>query len=209
MASFQWQAAIEGKNALNSERNLICLVACLTIAIGGAAVALPPAQAPVTQSEVAGEVCQTAKDIERINRGIVKRVFRVTGKDAKLFLAADPALLDFEDEFQVLIAKDIDEIVVWRHTRMRDIAMAVPFASGCHVTKYGEPDIYEKLDVMRSLVPMIEKRGLDDPAVRDRLRDLATFRDRWATGRIIATPEEVKKRIDGLLAHLRQAQRSD
>lgn len=191
---------------MNSERLLVCLAAHLTIAIGGAAVAQPSSEAPVPQGQSAGEACQTVKDIERINRGIVKRVFRVTGKDAKLFLAADPAMLDFEDEFEVLIAQDVDEIVVWRHTRMRYIAMAVPFASGCHVTKYGEPDIFEKLDAMRSLVAMIEKRGLDDPAVRDRLRDLATFRDRWATGRVIAPPEEVEQRIEGLLSHLRQAQ---
>lgn len=178
----------------------------------GAALAMPypqPAHAaqpvgalPTPQEGIA---CDTVNSITRTNRGVIKEAFRLEGTDARMFLAADPALLDYVDQFQALMAAKIDELVVWRAQRTKTIGMAVPFAAGCAVPGYGEPDLFDKIQLMRGLVAAIDKAGLDDPDVRRRVTDLATYRDRAATGRILATPAEVEHRVDTLLARIAQA----
>lgn len=150
--------------------------------------------------------CVTVESIARTNRGIIEEEFRLADEQARMFLAADPAMLDFPEDFDRLTRSPIDETVVWRHKRRKTIGMAVPFSAGCAVQGYGEPDLFEKLEAMRHLVLLISDRGPDSLEVQSTLRNLATFRERTATGQVISTPSEVEERVDSLLARILSAQ---
>ena len=188
-------------------RSILSLTFVAVLSAGGFS---PAANAVSTDGRIAGiagdEKCLTVESIARTNRGIVKEEFRLSNQEARMFLAADPALLDFPEDFDRLMRVPIDEIVVWRHRRMKTVGMAVPFSAGCAAQGYGEPDLFEKLVAMRKLALLMSSRGPDNPEVRSGLRDLATFRERTATGQVISTPSEVEARVETLLARIQQAQ---
>ena len=132
--------------------------------------------------------CQTAKYIEDINGGNIKRAVHIKGKDAIVFLALDPALSapefdygdNYRDEYFIEAMKNarkslyesgIDEVIVWRLQR-RTLGVAVGFKEGCAVKGYGTPDTYEKLMLMHKSFLLISEHGLDDPLVRDSIKKL-------------------------------------
>lgn len=140
--------------------------------------------------------CMTAKDIETINRGILKRGFHITGKNAKIFLAVDPRLLVLEGHFALLMEQDIDEIMIWRFKRRPGLGAAVPFVKGCAAEGYGEPDMFEKLKLMQEVVVSIDQYGVDHSVVRDKIRRLLP---KPAT----ATPEELEAQTDKIISRVR------
>jgi len=134
--------------------------------------------------------CNTVKNVEAMNKGGISRLFELRGVEAKVFLALDPRLLMFEEKYHALMQQDIDAIVTWELIqRGGRLAGAVPFASGCAVDGYGEPDLREKIELMRDVVVLIGKRGLDDARVLDKIKELFAFEP------IRMDPEELEKRV--------------
>ncbi len=138
--------------------------------------------------EAASE-CMTIKDVEQINRGVISRVARFKGKDAEVFVALDPIWSEPEFQYEgyrdkhfiasvkegreALAAAGIDELVLWKFTGSgAGLGAAVPFANGCAVTGYGEPDLMDKLTLMKKTTRLIAKRGIDDPKVRSSIKEL-------------------------------------
>jgi hypothetical protein len=131
------------------------LAACL--AAGCASVPSPTARPD----------CITAKYIENLNRlSKSNRMFELKGVNAKIFLALDPRLLTYTDVYSRLVAQDIDELIAWKIRRDLPLATAVPFAKGCAVSGYGEPDEEDKLRLMYQGVVAISKNGIDDASSR-------------------------------------------
>lgn len=185
----------------------------LTRAFGialSAAVCVPAAAAFSDSSTntrtIDDDECVTVQSIVQTNHGIIEEEFRLADEQARMFLAADPALLDFPEDFDRLTRSPIDEMVIWRHKRMKTIGMAVALSAGCAVQGYGEPDLFEKLVAMRKLVLLMSNRGPGSLEVQSELRNLATFRERAATGQVISTPSEVDERVDTLLERILSAQ---
>lgn len=148
--------------------------------------------------------CESSEAIAQVNQGLISEAFRINGEDAYLFLAADPAMLEFQEDFDLLMANEIDEVIVWRHKRRKRLGMAVPFSDGCAVKGYGEPDIFEKMTIMRALVREVRGKGIDHPDVLARISELVTFRERYAFGEIISTSEDIDARSSTLLARISQ-----
>jgi len=124
--------------------------------------------------------CMRAADIEAMNRGGLRRMFSLEGLDARIFLALDPRLLMYPDAVDLLMEQEVDEIVAWRISPI-GLAAAVPFARGCAVEGYGEPDLIEKIERMKDVVRLIDDRGIDDGRVRRQIRSLANL-ERSAEG---------------------------
>jgi len=133
--------------------------------------------------------CMTIKDVEHINRGSISRVAQFKGKDARIFVALDPIWSEPEFQYEghrdeafiasvkqgreALAAAGIDELVLWKlKARGGRLGVAVPFKDGCAVSGYGEPDLMEKLTLMKETTRLISKRGWDDPKVRDSIKEL-------------------------------------
>ena len=148
-------------------------------------------------------VCQTAKDVEAMNKGGVSRLFELQGIEAKIFLALDPRLLMYEELFHSLMLQDIDSIVAWKLKRQSGLAAAVPFAGGCAAHGYGEPDWREKIDLMRDVVILIRKRGLDDQRVLDKMTKLVAFEQS------AAAPGELRKQVEQIIERVRSLYESD
>jgi len=147
--------------------------------------------------------CHTLKDVEAMNKGGVSRLFELQGMEAKIFLALDPRLLMYEELFHSLMLQDIDAIVAWKLKRPSGLAAAVPFAGGCAAHGYGEPDWREKIDLMRDVVILIRKRGLDDQRVLDKMTKLVAFEQS------AAAPGELKKQVEQIIERVRSLYESD
>ena len=132
--------------------------------------------------------CQSAKNIEDLNNGKLKRTTHIKGDNAILFIALDPVFsapeFDYGDHYrdeyfieamknsrEFLYGAGIDEVIIWRLPR-RTMGAAVGFREGCAVKGYGEPDIHEKLMLMHKAFLEISKHGLDAPSVRDSIKKL-------------------------------------
>jgi hypothetical protein len=143
--------------------------------------------------------CQTARDIEVMNRGGVKRLFELQGAEAKVFLALDPRMLMFEKEYDALIQQDIEAIVAWKlKQRGGRLAAAVPFVSGCAAEGYGEPDLREKVELMRDTAVLIGKLGLDDDRVLEKVKELVSFEP------FSLAPEELERRAKQIIERVRR-----
>ena len=131
--------------------------------------------------------CMTIKDVEEINRGGISRVAHFKGKDARVFVALDPIWSEPEFQYEgyrdeafiasvkqgreALAAAGIDELVLWKlKARGGRLGAAAPFKDGCAVSGYGEPDLMEKLTLMKKTTRLISKHGLDDRRVRDSIQ---------------------------------------
>jgi len=147
--------------------------------------------------------CQTARDVEAMNKGGVSRLFELQGIEAKIFLALDPRLLMHEEFFHSLMLQDIDSIVAWKLKQQTGLAAAVPFAGGCVAHGYGEPDWREKIDLMRDVVILIRKRGLDDQRVLDKMTELVEFE------RSVVAPGELEKQVGKIVERVRGLYESD
>jgi ankyrin repeat protein len=123
------------------------------------------------QGGALSDTCMRATDIEEMNQGGMRRLFSLEGADAQIFLALDPRLLIYPDVLDLLIEQEVDQIIAWRISAIGLVA-AVPFANGCAVPGYGEPDLVEKINLMEEIVRLIDRRGLDDSRVRRRIRAL-------------------------------------
>ena len=144
--------------------------------------------------------CQTAKDIEAMNKGVIIRLFNLKGLNAKIFLALDPRLLESNRTFDLLMEQNVNEIIVWRLKQMHGLAAAVPFADGCAVKGYGEPDELAKINAMRDVVNLIRVRGLKHRSVRDKVRDLMQYGMPKVPPKVLETQvDTVLKRIQALL----------
>lgn len=142
--------------------------------------------------------CQTVKDVEAMNRGGISRLFRLRGVEAKVFLALDPRLLMFEEAYEALMQQDIDEIVAWKlKQRGGRLAGAVPFVSGCAAEGYGEPDLREKVELMRDVVVLIGKHGLDDDRILEKIKELIAFEP------VSVAPEELERRAARIIERVR------
>lgn len=125
--------------------------------------------------------CPTARYIENVNEGRLRRIADIKGKSAILFIALDPIWSEPEFKYkgyrdkhfiqamkqtrETLLSAGIDEIIVWQLPRRR-LGAAVPFKDGCAVSGYGEPDFLKKLKLMYEAYLLISKHGLNDPSVR-------------------------------------------
>lgn len=146
--------------------------------------------------------CITAKDIETINKGIVKRAFHIKGRNAKIFLAVDPRLLTLEGHFALLMEQDIDEIRVWKFKQPPGLGAAVPFVNGCAAEGYGEPDMFEKLKLMQEVVVSIDKYGVDHDMVRDKIGRLLLPESPTATPEVLETQtDKIISRVRAIVEH--------
>jgi len=139
------------------------------------------------------DTCTRAADIEAMNQGGIRRMFSLEGIDAEVFLALDPRLLSYPDVLDLLLEQEVDQIVVWRISAI-GLAAAVPFANGCAVPGYGEPDLIEKIDLMAEIARLIDRRGLDDSRVRRRIQAL------WEHE---PSSDDVDSQTDALIAKVR------
>lgn len=147
--------------------------------------------------------CITAKDVEKMNRGRIKKIAKIEGqKNTKLFLALDPKLSypelkdkRYQDKYfveaikrirKVLFSTNINDVIIWELPWLGGGIMgsAVPFKNECVFSDYGEPDHLEKLKLMHETLLLISKYGLNSPSVRDNLKKLlmvsgykTTFKD--------------------------------
>lgn len=137
----------------------------------------------------AASECTSIEDVDRINKGAIKRVAHFKNHNARIFVALDPIWSEPEFEYEghrdehfiasvrqrreELSQSAIDELVLWKLTSAGGrLGVAVPFKNGCAVSGYGEPDLIEKLTLMETTTLLISKRGLDDERVRDSIRKL-------------------------------------
>lgn len=134
--------------------------------------------------------CTTARDVDAMNGRAAKRIFHLEGVDAKIFLALDPYLVDDKVFLDRIMEQDIDEIIVWRLTAMPMLAAAVPFANGCAIYEYGEPDQLDKITAMRDVVELIRGRGVEDHVVKARIASL------MVQGMPQVSPEVFKARVE-------------
>lgn len=133
--------------------------------------------------------CQTPEYIEKLNHYNLKQVARVKSANAKLLIALDPVLSEpdfhyegYRDESFIssmealrkkLAEARVDEVIIWQLTRHARLGVAVPFDKGCALDGlYGEPDMLEKLQQMHKTYLLIMERGLDDPSVRDGIKQI-------------------------------------
>jgi ankyrin repeat protein len=129
------------------------------------------------------EACRSVASIAAENEAVVEgQAFRLTGREARVFLAFDPYFShpDFEGppdppeadarlargQFLDLMEAGIDEVVAWKFKRPKGMGAAVPFREGCAVNGYGEPDMFEKLQGMRRAAELVTSRGPDSSIVR-------------------------------------------
>lgn len=142
--------------------------------------------------------CQTVQDVEAMNKGGISRLFELRGVEAKVFLALDPRLLMFEETYDALMRQDIDMIVAWKlKQRGGRLAAAVAFVSGCTAEGYGEPDLREKVELMRDAAVLIGKLGLDDDRVSEKIRELIAFEP------VPVAPEELERRAARIMERVR------
>ena len=145
-------------------------------------------------------LCTTVADIEKTNRGVARRVFTLRGIDAKIFLALDPRLLKYPELLEPLMEQDIDEIVVWRLVNTYGLGAAVPFSGGCAVDGYGEPDMIDKIKLMKDVVKLIKRHGPDDKRVRSRMEGLWEYEPPLRESELEAEVDAVLARVRSLLA---------
>ncbi len=146
--------------------------------------------------------CQSATDIKTMNKGSISRIFNLKGLNAKIFLALDPRLLEFNGTFDLLMEQNVDEIIVWRLKQTHGLAVAIPFANGCAVKGYGEPDELAKINTMRHVVDLIRDRGLEDSSIRDKVRSLMTY------GMPKVPPEVLETQVDTALKRIQVLMKS-
>ena len=137
--------------------------------------------------------CHTIGSIEKLNKSVFnKRVAHIKGTNTKLFIALDPywSMPEFDNvpyrhpedmkmikkNFAHLMQQEIDEVVVWKFRRPSGMGAAVPFAKGCAVPGYGEPDQLKKLNLMHEALLLISRRGLSDSSVRNNIKRLLMLR---------------------------------
>ena len=145
-------------------------------------------------------LCTTVADIKEMNRGVARRLFTLREIDAKLFLALDPRLLKYPELLEPLMEQDVDEIVVWRLVKTYGLGAAVPFSGGCAVDGYGEPDMIDKIKLMKDVVKLIKRHGPDDKRVRSRLEDLWEYEPPLRQSELEAEVDSVLARVRSLLA---------
>lgn len=157
------------------------------------------------QKEVAGKYyqpnCETARDIDAMNRGAAKRGFHIKGVDAKIFLALYPYFLKHKAAFVLTMAQDIDEIIVWKLTIVPGLAAAIPFANGCAIEEYGEPGELDEIEAMRDVVDLIRKRGVEHRLVREKIKFLMMHSMPVASPEVLEA--RVKTRVDTTLERVR------
>ena len=145
-------------------------------------------------------LCTTVADIKEMNRGVARRQFTLRGIDAKIFLALDPRLLKYPELLEPLMDQDVDEIVVWRLVKTHGLGAAVPFSGGCAVDGYGEPDMIDKIKLMKDVVKLIKRHGPDDKRVRSRTEGLWEYEPPLRESELEAEVDAVLARVRSLLA---------
>jgi len=141
--------------------------------------------------------CVSAHKIERINGLTEKdRLFELGEKEARVFVALDPRLLNNEYVSEQLVEQGVDSLVAWRLGKTFSLAIAVPFAAGCAVEVYGEPDATEKLLLMHEAAVVIIEQGLESRAAKEKIEQLFF-------GEFQRTPD--KSLYDKAVARVREA----
>lgn len=163
--------------------------------------------------------CMTAEDIEAMNQGTgFRRRFHVQGPLARVFIVLDPlwSMPDFDDvpfrhpddmarireQFEVITSAAIDEVIVWRIRRDLGLGAAVPFADGCVVEGYGEPDDLEQLELMHEAYVAIVERGIEHASVRAAIAELLAVQDLAGLSES-DEPSSYEPRIDIILDKVR------
>ena len=144
-------------------------------------------------------LCTTVADIKEMNRGGIRHLFTLRGIDAKIFLALDPRLLKYPELLEFLMEQDVDEIVAWRLVQRYSLGAAVPFSGGCAVDGYGEPDMIDKIKLMKDVVTLIKRHGPDDKRVRSRMEGLWEYEPPLRQNELEAEVDAVLARVRALL----------
>ena len=143
--------------------------------------------------------CTTVADIKEMNRGGITHLFTLRGIDAKIFLALDPRLLKYPELPEFLIEQRVDEIVAWRLVQRYSLGAAVPFSGGCAVDGYGEPDMIDKIKLMKDVVKLIIRHGPDDKRVGSRMEGLWEYEPPLRQNELEAEVDAVLARVRSLL----------
>ena len=144
--------------------------------------------------------CTTVADLEEMNRGGIRHLFTLRGIDAKIFLALDPRLLKYPELLELLMEQDVDEIVAWKLVQRYSLGAAVPFSGGCAVDGYGEPDMIDKIKLMKDVVKLIKRHGPDDRRVRSRMDGLWGYEPPLRQNELGAEVDAVLARVRSLVA---------
>jgi hypothetical protein len=123
--------------------------------------------------------CYTARDVEYINRSLdIKRLYTISGNDAKVFISLDPDLLrDPEGHaYKAIISRNIDEIIIWTFSPgYYDFTLASVgiLENGCVLEEYAEPTELDWVEAMYEALELIKQHGITSRAVTEKLIDLA------------------------------------
>ena len=95
--------------------------------------------------------------------------------------------------------QDVDEIIAWRLTQLQTLGAAIPFSEGCAVDGYGEPDMIDKIKLMKDVVILIKRHGPDDKRVRSRMEGLWEYEPPLRQNELEAEVDAVLARVRSLL----------